>query len=169
MDSANSEQLSVKRRLLKTAEELEDKEGTSMDALGGTAKRSLPGMSEGREPSSAPQTLLDIKEEKLLFKAEKDVSGRRVLITFYNETTAEDIVNFSHNIRVVVACVQTLSVLITQDYHEDVLEQICMRRNKRHLMSATCERELVQELWNCLALQHSGQRITGISFAGMES
>ncbi|CAE8617906.1 unnamed protein product, partial [Polarella glacialis] len=47
-----------------------------------------------------PRTLLDIKEENLLYKNEQDVSGRRVLVCFYNETTKEDILRYSHNIRV---------------------------------------------------------------------
>merc|ERR1712037_48316 len=70
-----------------------------------------------------------MKETSLLHKAEKIISGRRVLIAFYNETKQDDVLNYSHNIRIVVASVQSLEVL---------------------------------------AFQHVGQKITGITFAGMD-
>merc|ERR550532_3106127 len=108
--------------------------------------QTLPNLEEEAQPLQSdmqPKTLLEMKEDNLLYKAEKEVSGRRVLITFYNETTKEDILNYSHNIRIVVACVQTLDVLVTQDFHEDTLELICARRGKRHLMSAASEQDPV--------------------------
>merc|ERR1719382_1354859 len=124
--------------------------------------KALPTLSEeaSAAPTSVqPKTLLEMKEDNLLYKAEKEVSGRRVLITFYNETKKEDILNYSHNIRIVVACVQTLNVLVAQDFHEDSLELICARRGKRHLMSAAREQDLIRELWDCLALRHHGPKI----------
>mmetsp|Transcript_65380 Transcript_65380/g.202512 ORF Transcript_65380/g.202512 Transcript_65380/m.202512 type:complete len:359 (-) Transcript_65380:263-1339(-) len=115
-----------------------------------------------------PRTLMDMREDNLLYKGEKEVSGRRVLIAFFNETTKEDILNFSHNIRIVVACVQTLQVLIARDFHEDTLERICTRMGKRHLMSATREQDLVRELWYCLSLEYRSGQVTGIVFTGMD-
>merc|ERR1712228_234562 len=110
----------------------------------------------------------DMMETSLLYKAEKIIGGRRVLIAFYNETRQEDVLNYSHNFRVVVASVQSLEILAFQDFHEDTLEFVCSRRGKSHLMSAAREQELVLELWECLALQHVGQKITGITFGGMD-
>jgi len=117
---------------------------------------------------SMPRTLLDMREDNLLHKGEKEVNGRRVLVAFFNETTKEDILNYSHNIRIVVACVQTLEVLVAKDFHEDTLELVCARRGKRHLMSATREQDLVRELWYCLSLEYRGQQVTGIVFTGMD-
>lgn len=96
------------------------------------------------------------------------VHGRRVFIAFYNETTKEDTIHFSHNIRIAVADLQSLDILALQDFHEDTLEPLCARRGKRHLLSATREQELVRELCDYMALQHVGQQITGITFAGIE-
>jgi hypothetical protein len=173
MDPSNSSELSVKKRLLGA-----ESGAFSPELLGGGPPAASPpgGPGPGAAPAamsslgaaSQPKTLLEMKESSLLHKAEKMVSGRRVLITFYNETAAGDILSYSHNIRIVVACVQTLNVLACQDFHEDTLEALCARRGKGHLMSATRENDLVLELWECLALQHSGQKITGITFAGID-
>jgi hypothetical protein len=181
MDPSNSSELSVKKRLLGGTADLSASGAPSPDQLGGSPTRALlptagasaastsaRGPSSGLGATAQPFSLLEMRESSLLHKAEKMVSGRRVLITFYNETTAEDILSFSHNIRIVVADVQTLNVLACQDFHEDVLEELCARRGKGHLMSATREQDLVLELWECLALQHSGQKITGITFAGID-
>merc|ERR1712187_262402 len=173
MDSSNSLELSVKKRLLS--------EDTHLGATSPDAAEGSPRVKDPASPSSSrisralapsvwgqPKTLLEMKESSLLHKAEKMVAGRRVLITFYNETTKEDVMSYSHNIRIVVADVQTLNVLACQDFHEDSLEPLCARRGKGHLMSATREQDLVQDLWDCLALQHSGQKITGITFTGAD-
>lgn len=175
LHSKNSADLTIKKKLRDTGAEAIIKSGS------GSASRSLPprpGPSvldlaereEQKKPSSAreagePKTLLELKEDNLLHKAERTVSGRRVLVAFYNETAKVDILRYSHNIRIVVACLQTLNILLTRDFHEDTLEPVCVRRNKRHLMSAAREYELVMELWDCLALQHTGQKVTGITFA----
>jgi len=178
MDSSNSALLTAKRRLL----EFNDgpmglgAHQQSMDSQGSMASaRDFPlglpsGIDDMVSPAAGqqPRTLLDTKEEAVLFKAEKEVSGRRVLLSFYNETTPEDILHFSHNIRVICACVQTLDVLAVQDFHEDTLELICERRGKGHLMSAAREQDLVRELWDSLVLSHVGQTITGITFGGIE-
>merc|ERR1712157_528727 len=181
MDSSKSSELTIKKKLLTSPMEsntTQERGLASMmsDTTSIVSHRSLPPAAAIGDDASIPalasaqpRTLLDLKEENLLYKAEKEVSGRRVLITFYSETTKEDILNYSHNIRIVVACVQTLNVLVTQDFHEDTLEAICARRGKRHFMSATRESELVRELWDCLALQHHGQKITGITFATMDA
>jgi len=73
----------------------------------------------------------------MVLKDEKFVNGRRLLIAFYRETTKEDTIQYSHNIRVQVADAQTLEVLAWADFHEDTLEPLMARRNKRGLMSAT--------------------------------
>merc|ERR1712060_299343 len=88
---------------------------------------------------SGPRTILEMKETSLLHKAEKIISGRRVLIAFYNETKQDDVLNYSHNIRIVVASVQSLEVLAFQDFHEDTLEFVCSRRGKSHLI-VSCSR-----------------------------
>jgi len=124
---------------------------------------------EPPSPANRPKSLLDTNEDALVHKAEKDISGRRVLITFYNETTPEDILLYSHNIRIIVACFQSLSVLCMRDFHEDQLDKICEKRGKRHLMSAAREPELMRELWECLVLQHVGAEITDIAFGGLEN
>jgi len=181
MDPANAAQLSARRFLL--TEVVDDIGGagpwgiggeSSMDSMG--SARSLPQLEDARgAPSavaaalSAPKTLLDTKHEALVHKAEKDVSGRRVLVTFYNETRPEDNLRYSHNIRVVVACMQTLQVLCMQDFHEDKLQIVCNARGKSHLMSVTREQELVRELWDSMVLQHAGPMITGISLGGLEA
>lgn len=179
MDSSNSAQLTAKRKLL--AADNQDAPALrggptgvqSIASASMTSLRTLPLAVLSQEPIpprvEQPKTLLDMKEDALVHKAQKEVSGRRVLITFYNETTPEDVMRHSHNIRIVVACVQTMKVLTMEDFHEDKLELICARRGKRHLMSATREQELVRELWECLVLQHVGQEITGVTFGGLES
>lgn len=191
MDPSNSSELTVKRRLLNDVQEGMDLTSPTPDvsnglsglgvggspvhrrslldgAFTGSAKSLAEGAAATQSEDNQPKTLLGLNESSLLHKAEKMVAGRRVLITFYNETMQEDILSYSHNIRIVVACVQTLNVLAYQDFHEDTLEMVCNRRGKRHLMSATREHDLVLELWDCLALQHSGQKITGITFAGID-
>jgi len=165
MDPTNSVELSMKRL---TAPEASSTREITPDTAGTFNPRAATIGTLSAPPPIQPKTLLDMKEESLIHKAEKVVSGRRVLIAFYNETTPEDVLNHSHNIRIMVACLQTLEVLVYQDFHEDTLEMVCARRGKRHLMSATREHDLVQELWECLALQHSGRSITGITFAGTD-
>jgi hypothetical protein len=114
-------------------------------------------------------SLIDMKEENLLHKSERVVSGRRLLVAFYNETSDADILKYSHNIRVVVACMQTLDVLYAKDLHEDTLETICARRERSHLMSAMRELDLTRELDSCLVLQvrYDG-KMQGIKFAGAD-
>jgi len=173
MDSSHSADLTVKKKLLTMAA---DQAVLEEVALSSPASSLRPQLGESRTISTTasqkplapgvPHSLVDLKEDNLLHKGEKDVSGRRVLVTFYNETTKEDILNYSHNIRVVVACTQTLEVLAAKDFHEETLEALCARRGKRHLMSATREHDLVQEMWECLTLEHTGQQVTGISFLG---
>jgi len=173
MDSSNSADLTVKKKLLTMDA---DPAVTEQAAQSGTSSSFRPRLGESRAISMAssqkplaqgvPRSLVGLKEDNLLHKGEKDVSGRRVLVTFYNETTKEDILNYSHNIRIVVACTQTLDVLAAKDFHEETLESLCTRRGKRHLMSATREQDLVQEMWECLTLEHTGQQVTGISFLG---
>merc|ERR1719329_1146957 len=109
---------------------------------GNQSARALPPLVLSKVPQPShlpnkeePKTLLDIGEEHLLHKAEKVVHGRRVFIAFYGETTKADMINYSHNIRIVVADVQSLDVLAVQDFHEDTLEPLCARRVKRHLIS----------------------------------
>jgi len=116
-----------------------------------------------------PRTLLEIDEEHLLFKTEQNVSGANVLICVYNETTKEDILLYSHNLRVVVASQQTLNILAMQDFHEETIDLVLSRRNKRHLMSACREYEMAEELYDCLVLQRKGTHVTGISFQGQAS
>merc|ERR1719326_2485672 len=113
-----------------------------------------------------PKNLLDVSEEALVLKCEKTVNGRRLLIALYRETTKEDMIQFSHNVRVQVADAQTLEVLCWEDLHEDSIEPLMARRSKRHLLSATRESELVTELGDMLNLQYMGQEITGITFNG---
>jgi len=115
-----------------------------------------------------PKTLVEMSEDHLLHKAEKVINGRRVLVAFYNETSSYDNMHYSHNIRIVVACTQSLAILAVQDFHEDALESLCTRRGKRYLMSATSELELVRELFDVLAFEHVGQKIVGITFAGLD-
>merc|ERR1719453_1838323 len=121
------------------------------------AKDPTQGAGDFEEPM--PSTLMELSEEHMLHKAEKVVNGRRVFIAFYNETTKTDLANYSHNIRVAVADAQSLDILAIEDFHEDVLEVLTARRGKRHLLSATRERELVEELCDILALQYTGQQI----------
>jgi len=115
-----------------------------------------------------PKTIIEMTHDNLLHKAEKIVNNRRMMVAFYNETSSYDNMHFSHNIRIVVACMQTLTILAVQDFHEDTLEPLCRRRGKTHLMSATHELDLVRELCDMLALEHAGQKITGITFAGLD-
>jgi len=182
MDPANAAQISARRFLLAEADNssssiagpwgIRGNEGhmASVDSM--ASARSLGAEDDGALATaaalSAPKSLLDTKHEALVHKAEKDVSGRRVLVTFYNETVPEDNLRYSHNIRVVVACVQTLQVLCMQDFHEDKLQIVCNARGKSHLMSVTREQELVRELWGSMVLKHSGPNITGISLGGLE-
>jgi hypothetical protein len=118
------------------------------------------------EDLSKPKSLLQMPEVNLLYKVEKVVCGRRVLAAFYNETNRGDILRYSHNIRVVIACMNTLEVLYCADYHEDTLESFCAHHDKRHLMSAMREADLVRELADALILKNVGQRVTGMKFAG---
>mmetsp|Transcript_45190 Transcript_45190/g.144740 ORF Transcript_45190/g.144740 Transcript_45190/m.144740 type:complete len:2710 (-) Transcript_45190:80-8209(-) len=168
MDSSNAAHLTAKKRLLEFDDASLPQE-CSLDSGGSLMSNGPIDEPIGHSVAQLPRSLLDTKEDALVLKAEKDVSGRRVLVTFYNETSKEDILHFSHNVRVVVACVQTLNVLAVQDFHEDKLELFCERRSKRHLMSAAREHDLARELWDSLVLQHVGQQITGISFGGLES
>jgi len=170
MDTAKSTDLSIKQRLLRTVDDI-----ASVPEDDKTRPRQLPPLVVAKmpqaitdHPKQGPKTLLDISEEHLLHKAEKVVHGRRVFIAFYGETSKQDMISYSHNIRIAVADVQSLDVLAVQDFHEDTLEPLCARRGKRHLLSATRELELVQELCDILALQHVGQEITGITFAGFD-
>ncbi|CAK0804409.1 unnamed protein product [Prorocentrum cordatum] len=156
MDSSLSADLTVKQKLLNVTREQRSPSGQAVARL------------DDAPEVSGPRTILDMKESSLIYKAEKIIGGRRVLIAFYNETRQEDVLNYSHNFRIVVASVQSLEILAFQDFHEDTLEFVCSRRGKSHLMSAAREQELVLELWECLALQHVGQKITGITFAGMD-
>merc|ERR1712224_96131 len=131
MDSSLSAELSRTQKLLvDESQEYPDEEAEASATTGSAAR------------SDGPKTLLDMKEDSLLYKAEKIISGRRVLIAFYSETKHEDLLNYSHNIRIVVASVQSLDILALQDFHEDTLEFVCSRRGKRHLMSAMREHEL---------------------------
>jgi len=177
MSNANSAELSIKQKTLDSAHELFPETSRALTSIGtdtpappdGThrAQRSQEVGPETKHPL-VPKTVIEMTDDHLLHKAEKVVNGRRVLIAFYNETNVHDNVNYSHNIRIVVACVQSLAVLVVRDFHEDTLEVLCARRGKRHLMSATSELELVRELCDVLALEHVGQKITGITFAGLE-
>jgi len=182
MDPNNSAQLAAKRKLLTSGygqQQSSKYEGnvrglrSLADAGSPMAQQraqtlSITAKEDAAHPASMPRSLLDTNEDALVHKAEKEVSGRRVLITFYNETTAADILLHSHNIRIVVACFQSLNVLCMRDFHEEQLDILCQKRGKRHLMSAAREPELMKELWDCLVLQHVGQDITGISFGGLE-
>jgi len=161
MDPSNATAFSSKMALL---DEARDGRGT----ISIENSQSLAGPEFGDAAAAMPKSLLDVSEENLLFKAEQDVGGRRVLVTMYSETTKEDILKYSHNLRVVVACIQTLEVLAMADFHEDTIELVCTRRNKRHLMSACREHEMAEELYECLVLQRKGQQVTGISFQGQE-
>merc|ERR1711981_951635 len=107
MDSRHSANLSVKQRLLETAD-------AGLHAQAGEVTNAPRSVVEQQQKDAAanyqdrsielePRTLLNLKDDHLVFKAEKVVSGRRVLVAFYNETTKEDILDFTHNIRVVVA------------------------------------------------------------------
>mmetsp|Transcript_39186 Transcript_39186/g.72532 ORF Transcript_39186/g.72532 Transcript_39186/m.72532 type:complete len:2608 (+) Transcript_39186:108-7931(+) len=177
MNSANSSDLTVKQTALDSAHHLFPETSRALQQIGS----STPQVPQSMHPAQAatqggpkgiavpqPKTLIEMTEDHLLHKTEKVVNGRRVLVAFYNETNRFDNVNYSHNIRIVVACMQSLAVLAVQDFHEDTLELLCARRGKRHLMSSTKEKDLVQELGDILALQHAGQKVTGITFAGMD-
>jgi len=177
MASATSSDLSMNQKTLASAHELHPEESKHLQSIGAdtpTAPLSMHPAQAGQQSGplvvNAPvaKTLIDMTEDDLLHKAEKVVNGRRMLVAFYNKTSSYDTVNYSHNIRIVVACVQSLAVLAVQDFHEDTLEALCARRGKRHLMSATAEQELVRELCDLLALEHQGSKITGISFAGLD-
>merc|ERR1719215_1607047 len=152
MDKSNSSQLTAKRKLLAVSDRAmglsQHSVASSRGMASPTSDTDLRALQAGlveEQPTppqvTKPKTLLDTKEEALVHKAEKEVSGRRVLITFYNETSPEDIMLHSHNIRIVVACVQTLNVLCCRDFHEEKLQMVCERRGKRHLMSAAREPE----------------------------
>jgi len=155
MSVPKSSDLSVKQQLMNTAHDVE--------AEGSRSLTLAPQSLSARGPN--PKTLLDMGEEHLVHKTEKVVHGKRVFIAFYNETTKEDMIQYSHNIRVAVADL-SLDILTLQDFHEDTLEPLCARRGKRHLLSATRERDLVRELCESIALQHCGQQVTGITFDG---
>jgi len=179
IDNTSSALLSSKQRLLDTAFRVLDPSPPpgSADTKRGSYRKRMenlvaPGGGEmapeatlkPREPK--PKNLLDVSEEALVLKCEKTVNGRRLLIAFYRETTKEDMIQYSHNVRVQVADAQTLEVLCGEDLHEDTIEPLMARRNKRHLLSATRETELVTELGDMLNLQYMGQEITGITFNG---
>eukprot|EP00931_Biecheleriopsis_adriatica_P037375 TRINITY_DN21430_c0_g3_i1.p1 TRINITY_DN21430_c0_g3~~TRINITY_DN21430_c0_g3_i1.p1 ORF type:complete len:2799 (-),score=680.31 TRINITY_DN21430_c0_g3_i1:45-8354(-) len=167
MDSSNTSSLSSKLALLDEA-----REGAEHDSLDDIDAMLVLEAEESVDHGSTaisgpmPKTLHDISEEHLLFKAEQEVGGRRVLVTIYNETTKEDNLHYSHNIRIAVSDIQTLTVLAVADFHEDTLEPVTARRNKRHLMSACRESELAQDLFDCLVLQRKGQQVTGINLQG---
>lgn len=154
MIPSNAALLTVKRRLLETPS------GSPPTPAGDEGRGELDPMQ--------PKSLLQMAEENLIYKLDKVICGRRVLIAFYNETTKEDILRYSHNIRVVVACMLSLDVLYAKDYHEEALELFCAANDKRHLMSSTREADLVQEMANRVILKNAGQRITGIKFGGLE-
>jgi hypothetical protein len=177
MATATSSDLSINHKVLESAHELFPAISGALQDSGAdsvTAPESVhPAQAKQQvgpdlKHAPAPKTLVEMTEAGLLHKAEKVVNGRRVLVAFYNETSGFDNMNYSHNIRIVVACVQSLQILAVQDFHEDSLEALCARRGKRHLMSATSEQELVKELCDILALEHVGQKITGITFAGYD-
>mmetsp|Transcript_20146 Transcript_20146/g.35774 ORF Transcript_20146/g.35774 Transcript_20146/m.35774 type:complete len:2724 (+) Transcript_20146:77-8248(+) len=162
MDPSNVASLSSKTALL---DEARESRGTISLENSLTAG---PELGDSVVLAAMPKTLLEMSEEHLLFKGEQDVGGRRVLVVMYSETTKEDILKYSHNLRVVVACVQTLEILAMADFHEDTIELVCARRNKRHLMSACREHEMAEELYECMVLQRKGQQVTGINFQGQD-
>jgi hypothetical protein len=176
VDTTSSTDLTTKKKLLLSARTPKAVEGDStqvvVPATGRTASKGKTGEAAGSGPRTPlevsehgePKTLLDMSEEHLVHRDQKFVNGRRVLIAFYSETTKEDMINFSHNIRIQVADAQSLDILVVQDVHEDTILPLLARISKRHLISATREKELVQEMSNLMTLQYSGQTITGISF-----
>jgi len=177
MASATSSDLTLKHKVLDSAHELFPGISEHVQSIGADSPSVPPSIHPAQAaqqggPVSAhspvTKTLIEMSEDHLLHQAEKVVNGRRVLVCFYNETSAHDNMHYSHNIRIVVACIQSLAILCVQDFHEDSLEPLCARRGKRHMMSATAEHELVCELCECLALEHVGQKITGITFTGLD-
>merc|ERR1712224_1020690 len=128
MAEASSTDLSMKQKVLDAAHELFPEMSRSLLSIGAETPSVPTSMhpaeaSQKAGPESAvediPKTLVEMTEDALLYKCEKMVSGRRVLIACYNETSHFDNVNFSHNIRIVVACTQSLAVLAVKDFHED--------------------------------------------------
>jgi len=177
MASATASDLTIKQKVLDSAHELFPVVSEHLQSIGADSPSVPPSVHPAQAAQQAgpvtahapaPRTLIEMSEDHLLHKAEKVVNGRRVLVGFYNETSNYDNMNYSHNIRIVVACIQSLAILAVQDFHEDSLEALCTRRGKRHLMSATSEQELVCEMCECLALEHVGQKITGITFSGLD-
>jgi len=174
VDTTSSTDLTTKKKLLLSARTPKAVEGDHiLSVSAGTSTDSVPasaGATTGpKTPLDAsehgePKSLLDMSEDHLVHRDQKFVNGRRVLIAFYSETTKEDMINFSHNIRIQVADAQSLDILVVQDVHEDTIEPMLARIQKRHLISATREKELVQEMSQLMTLQYSGQTITGISF-----
>lgn len=166
VDTTSSADLSVKKKLLLSARTPKAVEGDTAvtqtkaaDSRSGSKRTPLDTAEHGE-----PKSLLQMSEEHLVHRDQKFVNGRRVLIAFYSETTKEDMINYSHNIRIQVADAQSLDILVVQDIHEDTIEPLVSRIQKRHLMSATREKDLVQEMSNLMTLQYSGQTITGITF-----
>lgn len=166
MDSSHTAVFSSKRALL---DEVRDAGIGEDDLEGDEEADDIGAKAHVGTAASQPRTLLEIDEEHLLFKAEQDVGGANVLVALYNETTKEDILRYSHNLRVVVASQQTLNILALQDFHEDTIDLVLARRNKRHLMSACREHEMAEELYDCLVLQRKGQQVTGMNFQGQDS
>jgi hypothetical protein len=189
MASATAADLTVKQKVLESAHDLFPDISELVQTIGANtpaapasthpeselhpmvARAQLAAQTEsGPEVPNAPfpKTIIELTADNLVHKAEKRLNDRRLLVAFYNKTSAFDNVNYSHNIRIVVACVQSLNILCVQDFHEDKLEPLCRRRGKSHLMSATHESDLVRELCDCLAFEHVEQRVTGITFAGLD-
>jgi hypothetical protein len=171
VDTTSSTDLTTKKKLLLSARTPKAVEGDGgaapvSRALASTAGATapLPKTPLDKEEHGEPKSLLNMSEEHLVHRDQKFVNGRRVLIAFYSETTKEDMINYSHNIRIQVADAQSLDILVVQDVHEDTIEPMLARIQKRHLMSATREKELVQEMSQLMTLLYSGQNITGISF-----
>eukprot|EP00746_Dinoflagellata_sp_MGD_P161943 gnl/MRDRNA2_/MRDRNA2_89295_c0_seq1.p1 gnl/MRDRNA2_/MRDRNA2_89295_c0~~gnl/MRDRNA2_/MRDRNA2_89295_c0_seq1.p1 ORF type:complete len:1661 (-),score=392.23 gnl/MRDRNA2_/MRDRNA2_89295_c0_seq1:298-5280(-) len=170
VDTTSSTDLTTKKKLLLSAR---TPKAVESDSAASTGKESLSLSKSSAAPAKTPldaaehgepKSLLEMSEEHLVHRDQKFVNGRRVLIAFYSETTKEDMINFSHNIRIQVADAQSLDILVVQDVHEDTIEPMLARIQKRHLISATREKELVQEMSQLMTLQYVGQTITGISF-----
>jgi hypothetical protein len=170
VDTTSSTDLTTKKKLLLSART--PKAVESDVVISSSSKDSVAtatGQTGGKTPLDAsehgePKSLLDMSEEHLVHRDQKFVNGRRVLIAFYSETSKEDMINYSHNIRVQVADAQSLDIIVVQDVHEDTIEPMLARIQKRHLISATRQDELVREMSQLMTLQYSGQNITGISF-----
>jgi len=171
VDTTSSTDLTTKKKLLLSARTPKAVEGDTLKPADsrGLSKSSVVGAATPKTPLDTaehgePKSLLEMSEEHLVHRDQKFVNGRRVLIAFYSETTKEDMINYSHNIRIQVADAQSLDILVVQDVHEDTIEPLVSRIQKRHLMSATREKELVEEMSQMMTLQYSGQTITGITF-----